>query len=340
MKRAHCLSHRDIPLIEWLYEDGIGEERAMLVNGGQILEARIARHGGIRAGLIAKAQLTKQLVAGKRGIARLEDGQEVFLSPLPAGITEGQSALIEIKRAAIDEKSRFKLPWAKPSSASETQPAPSLNEQVTDTGIPVRICHPHQGDEFAANGWHDIMEEARSGHVNFAGGSLFIAVTPAMTLIDVDGDMPPLALALAAAQASAHAIRRLDIQGSIGIDFPNVSDKQERQQIVQAFDYAMHGDHERTGVNGFGFMQIIRRRTVPSLLELLQHRSITGHALDLLRRAERHKGAGELHLHAHPAIIAKLQQNEAWAIQLAKNTGRPVQLHSDAKLSVGGYYAC
>jgi Ribonuclease E/G family len=322
-------------LAEWLYEDGIGEERAILVQQGQIIEARILPHDGVKAGLVAQAQLVKQVIAGKRGIAKLPDGAEVLLSPLPAGLTEGGSLIVEVTRAAIDEKSRFKLPLARPAIDKSPQPAPGLRERIGD----MTLCHAHGADRFVEYGWHEVAEEARSGEVSFTGGSLLISVTPAMTLIDVDGALPPLPLALTAAKAAAEAIRRLDIQGMIGIDFPGVADKSERLAVAEAFDAAMTGPFERTAINGFGFLQLVKRRTGPSLLEILQHRRVRGHTNELLRMAERDARTGPLTLAAHPAVIALLESRPEWLAELGKRTGRAVSLRADPKLAIGGYYA-
>jgi hypothetical protein len=335
MKPARCCLHRDTHLIEWLYEDGIGEERAILVDNGQIVEARIRRQGAIVAGLIAEAQLIKILVAGKRGIARLASGAELLLSPLPAGFTEGATLTIEATRAAIDEKTRFKLPLARSANDKAPRAAPTLLEEIGAA----TMCYPHEKDRFAAYGWHEVMEEASSGQIAFPGGSLIISVTPAMTVIDVDGDGPALPLSIAAAQAAARAIRRLDVQGSIGIDFPGGADKAGRQAIAEALDAAMTGPFERTAVNGFGLLQIIKRRTGPSLPEIMQHDRITGYTLELLRMAERSHGTGMMTLVGHPAVIAKLDGQQGWLDLLSKRTGRAVSLRSDSKLSIGGYYA-
>lgn len=322
-------------LAEWLYEDGIGEERAILVEHGRIVEARIEPRGTIRAGLVANAQFVKQLVAGKRGIARLADGTELLLSPLPAGLTEGASVVVEVTRAAIDEKSRFKLPLARAAPQKPVGPAPTLLERIGDASI----CRAHQADRFAEYGWNEVIEEARSGQVDFAGGSLLISVTPAMTLIDVDGDLPAKALAHNAAKTAAEAIRRLGIQGMIGIDFPNVADKAERQAVAETFDSAMTGPFERTAINGFGFLQLVKRRTGPSLPEMMQHRRTHSYAMELLRMAERDTRPGPLGLAAHPAIIKLLEARPDLAAELAKRSGRTVSLRVDPKLATGGYYA-
>src|SRR3546814_16145476 len=78
-----------------------------------------------------------------------------------------------------------------------------------------------------------------------------------MTLFDVDGAAPLLDLAIAGATATAVAIRRLDIGGSIGIDLPTLGGKAERQRVVEAIDATLPLPFERTALNGFGFLQII-----------------------------------------------------------------------------------
>lgn len=326
-------------MAEWLYEDGIGEERALLLENGTVVEARIERHGEIKAGLIAQARLVKQLVPGKRGIAELPDGRELLVAPLPKRITEGAEMIVEVRRAAISEQTRFKLPLARPAIDQTPRAAPTLLEQISASGIAVRRCHAHEGDHFAENGWYDILETARSGQAGFRDGSLIISVTPAMTIIDVDGEGPAPKLALAAAQACAKMIRLLGLQGSIGIDFPGMESKADRQAAADAFDGAMTGDFERTAINGFGFMQIVKRRTAPSLPELLQSATMRAYALELLRRSERARGTGTIQLAAHPAVIQSIEMRPDWFAELERRTGRPACLRMDPKLAIGGAYA-
>ena len=119
---------------------------------------------------------------------------------------------------------------------------------------------PVRRDELAAAGWNELIEEARSGIVGFPGGELRISPTAAMTLIDVDGHLPPEELAVAGASHAARAIRRLDIGGSIGIDLPTTGSKAARQAAAAAIDAMLPQPFERTAVNGFGFVQIVRPR--------------------------------------------------------------------------------
>jgi hypothetical protein len=82
-----------------------------------------------------------------------------------------------------------------------------------------------------------------------------------MTLIDVDGHLPPANLAMAGAEAAARAILRHGISGSIGIDLPTVSGKAERQAIGSGrWTLSCPSPSSAPRVNGFGFLQIVRPR--------------------------------------------------------------------------------
>src|SRR5206468_5996110 len=117
---------------------------------------------------------------------------------------------------------------------------PSLAQQLRNGGGQVReLSIPAGSDELGEAGWNDLLEEARSCRVEFAGGSLGLFATPAMTLIDVDGHMLPDELAATGAAAAARAIRRLDVGGSIGIDLPTSASKAARKAAADAIDAAL-----------------------------------------------------------------------------------------------------
>jgi hypothetical protein len=163
-----------------------------------------------------------------------------------------------------------------------------------------------------------------------------MSVTPAMTLFDVDGTLPPAALAAAGAEAAARAMRRMGIGGSVGIDLPTLPGKAERQAAAAALDAALPQPFERTAVNGFGFLQVVRRRERPSLPELLQSDPAGAAARALLRRAEWETGAGERTLHAAPAVIARLEARPGWTAELARRIGAPIALRAEPGLAISG----
>jgi hypothetical protein len=303
-------------LPEWLIERGIGDDRAALVDNGEILEARVRREGVIPAGTILEAKLVA--IAPR---VTVEAGGETFLLPRGvSGVSEGRTLLIEVTREAIGGAERWKRGLARLTSE-----APRAAPPLAD------------GREGAIEGWDDLLEEARAGIVTFNGGELRIEPTAAMTMIDVDGWLAPPQLAQAAAWAATRAISRLDIGGSIGIDFPTLGDKQARREVDQVLDQYLPKPSERTAINGFGFVQVVRPRPRASLIELAHDRP-PFEARALLRRAAAER-PGAMRLVAHPAVIAVLELHRDWRDQLARKVGGAISLRADAALPMSGGYA-
>ena len=207
----------------------------------------------------------------------------------------------------------------------ELQPGPALLARIRATGLPVRQCHPHEPDLLEAAGWSEVLDEAESGEIAFPGGALRLSVTPAMTLFDVDGGLPAAALSVAAATAIGAAIVRHGIGGSIGVDFPTMPDKAARKAAGDALDAALPLPFERTAINGFGFMHIVRRRVRPSLPEILREDPAAAALRAALRRIEREAVAapGPIMLPAQTAT--RLAARPDWQMELERRTGRAVE---------------
>jgi hypothetical protein len=364
---------------EWLYEAGIGEARAALVEDGAILEAHIEPDD---AGPLVDTVAPARLIDKATGLVRLADGAEALLTR-PAGVTQGAALTVRIVREAIPEPggrtkparavptdeaprpgpdllARLQSPSSPPppplpppprrrGSSSDEQhrgghtsataqpeagPPPTrgwkdmregeATPRRTGEGAPIRTLHPHQPDALEAAGWSELLEEARTGDIPFPGGSLRLWPTPAMTLFDVDGGGPLEALALAAAQAVGAAIRRHGIGGSIGIDFPTLAGKGTRQAVADALDAALAWDrgYERTAMNGFGFLQIVRPRPRASLPERLHADPAGAEARALLRRLEREPPGGPTTHRVTPRVLARLESRPDWLAELTRRTGR------------------
>ena len=298
---------------EWVIEDGIGETRAALVDGDEIVEARVRRDGITPAGTILDASL----VAVAPRVTVEAEGERFLLPRGVTGVTEGGRLLIEVAREALGGAEPWKLGLARRTDR-DPSPAPPLAD-----GKPGRI-----------EGWDDLLEEARTGIVQFQGGELRIQPTAAMTMIDVDGWLVPDKLAQMGAWAAARAIRRLDVGGSIGIDFPTLRDKAARAEVDSILDTYLEKPFERTAMNGFGFVQVVRPRRRASLVELARDRAAF-EARALLRRAGSETGARRLA--AHPAVAAALKPE--WIDALARQIGGPVTLRSDPSVTMSGGYA-
>lgn len=328
-------------MAEWLYEAGIGEQRAALVDvENVIVESCIEPvEQVLRVGAVLQMRLVEKQGGGARGIVRSVVGNLEALIDRPPAIDMGRAFLATVVREAIYEPGAIKRAKVRPTPDAEELAAPTLFDRITATGIPVRTVTPHGPDLLEAAGWTEMLEQATHGEVRFPGGALRISLTPAMTLIDIDGDLAPRELALVGAEAAGAAIRRLGITGSIGIDFPTVAGKAERLAIAAAIDAHIPQPFERTAVNGFGFLQIIRPRLRASICEQMRVIASDSQTRAMLRRVQRSGVIGAAEIVAHPRIIAALERHDDWIAALSAHLGGAVTLRADAAIAMSAGYA-
>ena len=301
---------------EWVIERGIGETRAALIENDEIVEARVRRDGVTPAGTIAEAKLVA--IAPR---VTVEANTERFLLPRGvSGVSEGGRLVVEVTREALGGAEPWKLGLAR-----VTDKAPGAAPPLAE------------GREGTIDGWDDLLQEARDGIIAFEGGELRIEPTAAMTMIDVDGWLIPDRLAQMAAWAAARAVRRLDIGGSIGIDFPTLKGKSERHEVDSILDAYFPTPFEKTAINGFGFVQVVRPKTRASLLDLAQDHAAS-EARALLRRAA-NEPPGAKRLVASPAVITWLASKPDWLEQLGRQLGGAIGLRPDPALPMSGGYA-
>ena len=308
---------------EWFYERGVGEVRAVLVESRRIVEARVRVEGVVEAGTVLAAKLVR---GGRHALARA-DGVDYLLPKGAHGMTEGAALAIEVSREAIGGGEPWKRPLARVSDDAP-RPAPAVEGRD--------LPFPGADDELAAVGWDDLLDEVRSGIIAFPGGELRVSLTPAMTLIDVDGTLPVGELAVAGARAAGQAIRRHGIAGSIGIDLPTVGGKAARAAAAAAIDDALPPRFERTAINGFGFVQIIRPRRHASLFELAAD-AAPFEARAILRRAGRLTGA--IRIDAHPVVVAEIERQSDWLDRLQRQVGGAVTLRADPAVPMSAAHA-
>jgi hypothetical protein len=323
-------------LAEWLYEAGIGESRAALVDRGEIIEMATEYDDdpAPRVGTVLDARLLRRADASGRGLVALPEGGEARLLAPPPGVTEGATIRVVIVREALPEAGGTKPPHARVADpGAPPGPGPDLLRRLGETGLPVRAADL---DPYA---WQEAIEEAASGLVARPDTLLRIALTPAMTLIDVDGSTAPAELAIAGARLAGATIRRFGIAGSIGIDLPTLPDKAGRQAAAAALDATLPQPFERAAVNGFGFLHLVRRRARVSVMERLAADPVGSAARAVLRRGERAGGHGPLTLSAHPAVIARIAARPDWLDALARRVGAAVTLSEQAGLAISAGHA-
>ncbi len=305
----------------------LGETRLAVVDRGTLLEMHLQRaDDGAQVGSQTEARLVSKLVG--RGIVELPDGRQAVLEPLPQSLTEGAPVTVEITRAAWPEAGRPRLAKARPAlqRAAESRFA----EQLRAAGHRLQAGWP----ALVADQWESGWEAAQLGRVGLPGGSLGFSPTPALIAVDIDGT--GASLAADAAREAARMIRLWGLGGAIVIDFPASPDREARRQVAKAFDEAM-GDaaFERTAVNGFGLMQVIRPRTGPSILERARLQPDISAALALLHLAQSEPRPGALQLVARPAVARWLDRQPALIADLSRITGRRVDVRADAMAGDG-----
>jgi Ribonuclease G/E len=184
--------------------------------------------------------------------------------------------------------------------------------------------------------WEEVWHAASSASLDFPGGEVLVSVTPAMAVIDVDGIGAPRDVAMAAVPAIARALAWFDLGGNIGIDFPTLAAKADRRAVDEALEAALTDwPHERTAMNGFGFVQLVARLEGPSLLHRFTTARLGMAARMALRRAElaADEGAGRvLLMTVHPALKAKLK--DEWLTILSRRTGRVLEIRLDPTLAI------
>ena len=271
-------------------------------------------------------RLTAKRKGARRGVALLDDGREALVDHLPPEATEGQTLALVVTRAPLAERGRLKRAQAR--LAGTEPPVAAFPEGRIIRRLPAGL-------------WEEVWHAASSASLDFPGGEILVSVTPAMTVIDVDGIGEPRALARAAVPAIARALDWFDLGGNIGIDFPTLAAKADRRTVDEALEVALAGwPHERTAMNGFGFVQLVARLDGPSLLHRFAMARLGMATRMALRRAEiaADEGTGRLVLlTVHPALKAKLKPE--WLDELTRRTGRDLRVETDPGLAIEAGHA-
>ncbi len=310
MKRALYCALRAIRLTDIWRDDAPGERRAAFVENGNIVEIHIQRDALWALGECGAGRIDRKTPSGAYVIA--DDNSELLLRS-KMGAPEGARIMFEVTREAIAEPGRNKPP-----------------EIILREGV----CEPLMGKDalwearVASLGPSAINASIAEGFdVAIAGqsqrGDVTISFqrTKAGLVFDIDGIGDAFAINMVAATEIARLLRLYQVGAMVLIDFVSMESKAQRTQIAEAFDAASVADprpFERTAINGYGMMQVVRARPRPSVLDQLFGTRIAAlsdetKAYWLLRAVAQSTGFGTRTVTAQPDV-ATLLQSERWAV--------------------------
>jgi ribonuclease G len=187
-----------------------------------------------------------------------------------------------------------------------------------------------------------------------SGGYITIDQTEALTAIDVnsgryaggsDPDETALATNLEAAKVIVDQLRLRNLGGLIVIDFIDMSRAASRRRVYEALSAALKKDKARTnvlGVSPLGLVEMTRRRTRESLLEVLcspcPHCDGSGRiqapatvAHDILRRlkheVQAQPGVSRFTVTARAEVAKLLAEDEGDAVrQIERDSGKRIEV--------------
>ena len=122
----------------WIVEHGIGEKRALLMDGDTVLAAKVQWPGEARAGTTTMARLVFRPAGSSRGVARTGDGLEVLVDKLPRTAAEGREYMLYLTRAPIAERGRYKRAQGRIVNGDLADVPADLPEDVFTLGDAVR----------------------------------------------------------------------------------------------------------------------------------------------------------------------------------------------------------
>jgi ribonuclease G len=336
MKPACCCAPRAIRLTEIWRDDAPGERRAGLVENGKIVEIHLQRDLHFVLGECGVGRIDRKTPSG--AYVATDRGEEVLLRG-KSGKNEGARVVFEITREAIAESGRIKPPEGK--LLDELPNATAVREALWDKRLSALGA-----DTNTANSISAAFDCAIGGQSVVGDVIVSFQRTKAGLVFDIDGIGDPLALNIVAATEIARLLRLYQVGGMAMIDFVSVELKEHRKAIADAFDSASASDRpfERSALNGYGLMQVVRARPRPSVLDHLFGTRIASlsdetQALSLLREAARSSGFGTRRVTARPQVAALLTAPEWHPLiaQCERLTGASLQIVADDSLTGYGH---
>jgi ribonuclease G len=337
------------------FEDAPGEARFGWFEDARLVALRLERNWEVRGGAgLSVGQAFGAYVRDKsrqgRGTVELTSELQAHVRPAPSA-PEGALITVEITHEPLPEPGQIKpararhLPGVQTAKPGWLGEGAAVDLALARSDEPMVCANAHslarahsagRQARLAGDGLlFDTMDaalDALDDPIPFVGGALTLERSRAGLVIDVDASAAPLEANCAAAQRIAELLRLYGIGGAVLIDFVGMATKAERAAVVAAFDQAAGADPmpcERTSINGYGLMQVVRPRRSPSVIDQIcgtrrQGPSVETRALRLLRQVGRCLGAQTLTV--QPMLAERLMRWPQTLDETGLRTGGAIRL--------------
>lgn len=276
-------------------ENAIGETRAAVYEGRRLVELHLSRESQAhlpQAGDKYRARIRSLEPSLNGAFVDLGQKQPGFLSftsySVTPRLTEGQLLQVSVSRAPEGEKAAT-VKFLKIETSGDTGPITKLN-------LKDRLSKRFAGITFDEASVSAIDNAVERDIAIKGGGSITIEQTQALLAIDVDKGQGGTALdvGIEAANLIASQLRLRGLGGLVVIDFPNLRQTRQRNQLVKAVERAFENDPaivKIAPVSRFGCVELTRSKDYQPLDRIVANRSgeptTETMALRALRQLER-----------------------------------------------------
>jgi hypothetical protein len=317
-------------------DDAPGERRAALVDNGNIVEIHIQRDALWALGECGAGRIDRKTPSGAYVVA--DDNSELLLRS-KIGDPEGARIMFQVTREAIAEPGRNKLPEI---MLRDSTPAPFMDK---DALWEARLAS--LGQSIINASIAEGFDVAIAGQSQLGDVTISFQRTKAGLVFDIDGVGDACAINMIAATEIARLLRLYQVGAMVLIDFVSMESKAQRTQIAEAFDAASLADarpFERTAINGYGMMHVVRARPRPSVLDQLFGTRIAAlsdetQAYWLLRAVAQSTGFGTRTVTARSEVATLLQSERwaAWRTAAVRLAGADMRVVADEKAAGYGH---
>ena len=336
MRRAGYCALRAIRLTDIWRDDAPGERRAAFVENGNIVEIHIQRDALWALGECGVGRIDRKTPSGAYVVT--DDGSELLLRS-KIGDPEGARIMFQVTREAIAEPGRNKPP--------EIMLRDSAHEPLISKDALWDARMAALGQSCSNTPIAEGFDVAIAGQSQLGDVTISFQRTKAGLVFDIDGVGDACAINMIAATEIARLLRLYQVGAMVLIDFVSMESKAQRTQIAEAFDAASLADarpFERTAINGYGMMHVVRARPRPSVLDQLFGTRIAAlsdetQAYWLLRAVAQSTGFGTRTVTARSEVATLLQSERwaAWRTAAVRLAGADMRVVADEKAAGYGH---